>query len=127
MSRVSRRREDRFREGKRARHPLPAGFDLITFKSILHDWSNDDAARMLDRASQFLEPGGTLLIFERAPIEVGADAMPYWMIPMLLFLRNFRSPRFYEERLRERGFDNVEIETIQLEMPFFLVTARRGR
>ena len=43
-----------FVKGSALVDPLPAGFDLITFKSILHDWSNDDAARMLTRASQFL-------------------------------------------------------------------------
>ena len=46
---------------------------------------------------------------------------------MLLFFRNFRSPLFYQERLKELGFVDIEIQTIHLEMPFFLVTARRGR
>ncbi|MFI5455220.1 MAG: methyltransferase [Isosphaerales bacterium] len=115
-----------FVKGSALVDPLPTGFDLITFKSMLHDWSNDDATRILTRASQFLDAGATLLIFERAPIEVGTGPVPYWMIPMLLFFRNFRSPLFYQERLKELGFEGVEIQTIHLEMPFFLVTARRG-
>jgi O-methyltransferase domain len=116
-----------FIKGSALVDPLPAGFDLITFKSILHDWSNVDAARMLRRASQALEAGGTILIFERAELEIGSAPVPYSMIPMLLFFRNFRSPAFYQERLNELGFVEIEIQTIELEMPFFLVTARKGR
>jgi len=115
-----------FVKGSALVDPLPTGFDLITFKSMLHDWSNDDATRILTWASQFRDAGGTLLIFERAPIEVGTASVPYSMIPMLLFFRNFRSPLFYQERLKELGFEGVEIQTIHLEMPFFLVTARWG-
>jgi hypothetical protein len=116
-----------FVKGSALVDPLPPGCDLITFKSILHDWSNDDATRLLTRASEFLGAGGTILIFERAPIEIGTARAPYWMIPMLLFFRNFRSPLFYQERLKELGFEAIEVQTIHLEMPFFLVTATRGR
>jgi len=115
-----------FLKGNALVDPLPTGFDLITFKSMLHDWPEVDATRLLARARQSLDPGGTLLIFERAPIEVGAAAVPYSMIPMLLFFRSFRSPLFYQERLEGLGFEGIAIQTIHLEMPFFLVTARRG-
>lgn len=106
--------------------PLPAGCDLITFKSMLHDWPELEAKRLLTRASQALGPGGTLLIFERAPIEIGATGLPYSMIPMLLFFRSFRPPGFYKDHLEAIGMADVKIQTIHVEMPFFLVTARLG-
>ena len=56
-----------FVKGSALVDPLPTGCDLITFKSILHDWSNDDATRLLTRASEFLGAGGTILIFETRP------------------------------------------------------------
>jgi ubiquinone/menaquinone biosynthesis C-methylase UbiE len=115
-----------FLKGNALIDPLPTGFDLITFKSMLHDWPEGEATRFLARARQALDPCGTLLIFERAPIEVGPASVPYSMIPMLLFFRSFRSPSFYQERLEELGYEEIAVQTIHLEMPFFLVTARRG-
>ena len=115
-----------FQKGNALVDPLPAGFDAVIFKSMLHDWPDQEAAKLIERASGCLNPGGTLLIFERARFEVGGTVVPYSLIPMLLFFRSFRSPSYYQERLDESGFVDVEVQTIHLEMPFFLVTARLG-
>lgn len=106
--------------------PLPSGFDLIAFKSMLHDWPEPEAARLLARAGEALAPGGTLMIFERAPLDLGDAPVPYGMIPMLLFYRSFRDPSFYREQLGRLGFARIEIRTVLLEVPFFLLTASRG-
>ena len=104
---------------------LPEGFDLITFKSMLHDWPEKEAKQLIVKASQSLEPGGTLLIFERGSLEVSEKTLPYSMIPFLLFFHSFRSPVIYEEHLRDLGFQEIAIEKIYLETPFHLVTAKR--
>jgi SAM-dependent methyltransferase len=113
-----------FHAGNALTDPLPTGFDVVTFKSMLHDWPEMEAKRLLTRASQALRPGGTLLIFERGPIEVREKGLPYSMIPTLLFFRSFRSPAVYQDHLEAVGFAEVTVQTIHLEMPFFLVTAR---
>jgi SAM-dependent methyltransferase len=115
-----------FVKGNALADPLPTGFDLVTFKSMLHDWPEREARRLLARASQSLNPGGTMLIFERGPIEAGKGRLPYSQIPMLLFFRSFRSPSLYEEHLKTLGFADVQVREIDLEMRFFLVTARLG-
>ncbi len=56
-------------------------FDMITFKSMLHDWPEREAKQFITGASHSLEPLGTLLIFERGPLEVGETTLPYSMIP----------------------------------------------
>jgi len=114
-----------FIKGNALTDVLPKGFDLITFKSMLHDWPEKEVKRLILRAGQSLEPGGTLLIFERGPLELGETTLPYSMIPFLLFFRSFRSPVVYEEQLKELGFQNTEVQKIDLEMPFFLVTATK--
>jgi SAM-dependent methyltransferase len=101
---------------------LPTGFDLITFKSMLHDWPEKEAKQFIARASRSLEPGGRLLIFERGPFEVGETTLSYSMIPFLLFFRSFRSPEVYVEHLEDLGFQDIRTQRIDLEMPFFLVT-----
>jgi SAM-dependent methyltransferase len=104
--------------------PLPTGFDLITFKSMLHDWPDEDARSFLSRAAEALEPGGILLIFERGPLEVRGP-LPYGQLPMLLFFRSFRQPGFYTEHLAGLGLRDVAVQSVELESPFFLVTARK--
>jgi ubiquinone/menaquinone biosynthesis C-methylase UbiE len=114
-----------FMKGNALTDPLPEGFDLITFKSILHDWPEEEAKQFIEKASQSLEPGGTLLIFERGPLEVREKTFPYSMIPLLLFFHSFRSPVIYEEHLRDLDFQDIKIEKIILETPFYLITATK--
>lgn len=114
-----------FIKGDALTDELPNGFDLITFKSMLHDWPENEAEQFIARASQSLEPGGALLIFERGPLEVGETTLPYSMIPFLLFFHSFRSPVTYEEQLRALRFQDIKVEKIDLETPFYLITARK--
>jgi SAM-dependent methyltransferase len=114
-----------FIRGDALTDPLPEGFDLITFKSMLHDWPEKEAKQLVEKASHSLEPGGTLLIFERGPLEIREKTLPYSMIPFLLFFHSFRSPTIYEEHLKYLGFQDISIEKIDLETPFYLVTATK--
>jgi SAM-dependent methyltransferase len=114
-----------FIKGNALTDPIPGGFDLITFKSMLHDWPEKEARQLIEKASHSLEPGGTLLIFERGPLEVREKTLPYSMVPFLLFFPSFRSPAIYEEHLRGLDFQGIEIEKIILETPFYLVTAKK--
>jgi SAM-dependent methyltransferase len=111
-----------FVKGNALADPLPAGFDLVAFKSMLHDWPERETGRLLERACRSLNPGGTLLVFERGPIEARGGTLPYSMLPMLLFFRAFRPPTFYAARLRALGLTRIEVQTFGLETPFFLVT-----
>ncbi|MBP6903535.1 MAG: methyltransferase domain-containing protein [Burkholderiaceae bacterium] len=44
---------------------LPQPVDVILLKSVLHDWNDDDAVRILRRACQALAPEGRVLVIER--------------------------------------------------------------
>jgi SAM-dependent methyltransferase len=104
---------------------LPRGYDLITFKSMLHDWPVEDAQRFLAKASRALDPGGTLLIFERGPIELGGQTPPFSMLPILLFFRSYRPPAMYSKHLEALGFQDIECRGIELDTPFLLITAKK--
>ena len=106
--------------------PMPSGFDLVTFKSMLHDWPAQEAGRFIAEAARSLNPGGTLLIFERAPIPVRAATPPLSMLPNLLFFRSYRQPSAYVEQLQALGLGGIEQREIALDSPFFLVTARKA-
>jgi ubiquinone/menaquinone biosynthesis C-methylase UbiE len=103
----------------------PGGFDIVSFKSMLHDWQDREAKQIMANAARCLKPGGTLLIFERAPIEVTNTAPSYSAIPFLHFFSGYRGPDFYTKYLHEMGFRDVAIRKIELDMPFVLVTGVR--
>ena len=106
---------------------LPGEYDAVTFKSVLHDWSDDAAARFIRRAARSVKSGGTLLIFERGPLDLSGQGIPYHLVPYLLFTRFFRSPALYVNELKDLGFEDVTVKTVQLETPFFLVTGVKAR
>lgn len=43
---------------------VPSGGDLYSLRRILHDWSDDDARRILDRIRAVMPPEGRLLVIE---------------------------------------------------------------
>lgn len=103
---------------------LPAGFDAISFKSMLHDWPEAEALAFLEKAARAVEPGGSLLVFERGLVEPAA-VPPFSALPVLLFFRSYRSPAVYERHLQALGMQDVRSRSITLDTPFHLVTARR--
>jgi SAM-dependent methyltransferase len=105
--------------------PVPGGADLIVFKSMLHDWPQEDAERFLAKAARSLDPGGTLLIFERGPLQVRDSVPIFSLLPILLFFRSYRSPTAYTRKLEDLGFKDVELREIALDTPFFVLTARK--
>jgi len=105
--------------------PLPQGQDLVTFKSMLHDWAEEQVLSWLAYAHRALNPGGTVLIFERSILSLGESQVPYSHIPLMLFFRSYRSHEFYTDSLAAVGFRDVQCKAIELDMPFMLVTARK--
>lgn len=114
-----------FHEADALRDDLPQGFDLVVFKSTLHDWPDAEARTLLDKAEAALVPGGTLLIFERGPLGRESSGRSFASLPFLLFAPWFRPPALYVEHLDGLGFEGVQEERIELDTPFFLIRARK--
>ena len=106
-------------------HALPAAADLISFKSVLHDWPEADAVQLLERACGIVRPGGRLLIFERGPIEARGRRISYAMAPDLVFLHFLRPADLYLKQLSRLGFEDIQYRRIELDMGFHLIVARR--
>jgi SAM-dependent methyltransferase len=114
-----------FIKGDVRQDALPGGYDLIAFKSMLHDWPQAEAERILAKAAAALAPGGTLLIFERAPLEARGATPPFSMLPILLFFRSYRPPSAYVKPLQGLGLRNIEQRSIELDTTFSLVAGRK--
>jgi SAM-dependent methyltransferase len=104
---------------------LPPAADLVSFKSVLHDWPDTDAEQLLERAHSVVRPGGRLLIFERGPIEVRGRRIPYAMGPDLVFLHFLRPIDLYLKKLKDLGFSAITHRRVELDMAFHLIVAER--
>lgn len=104
---------------------IPNGYDLITCKSVLHDWPDDYALHIMESVYNALPNGGRFLIFERQQWDFQAEAMPYGSLPVTLFFRSYRKPQFYISALQAAGFHGVEVRTIRLDLPFMLISATK--
>jgi SAM-dependent methyltransferase len=114
----------RFTAGDFRRDLLPGGMDVVILKSVLHDWPEGDARSLLETAAKALKPGGQIVIFERLPFDLDRH-LGYHEISNLMFLHHLRTPELYRARLTATGFDITADERITLDMPFFLLAARK--
>lgn len=104
---------------------LPSGHDLISFKSVLHDWPDAEAGQFLDAAVSVLVPGGHLLIFERAEMPLDGTRLGFASVANLVFLPFFRTAQFYKDHLTRLGMRVTGHETVELDMPFHLILAEK--
>lgn len=114
-----------FVKGDARRQQPPKGFDLVTFKSVLHDWPEDEATELIGKGRESLNPGGTLLVFEREPPDYHRGRPPYHVLPYLLFCHHFRHADFYVRIMERLGFIYITVTRVALEMPFMLVTGKK--
>jgi hypothetical protein len=107
------------------RDDLPGGYDLVSFKSMLHDWPIEDALKFIGKAAAAVQPGGTVLIFERGPLDVRSTTPLFGALPVLMFFRSYRSPGAYMKAMQSLGLVDVRCIHLQLDTPFFVVSARK--
>jgi SAM-dependent methyltransferase len=115
----------RFAAGDMRRDALPGGMDTAILKSVLHDWPDEDACRLLDTAAAALKPGGQIVIFERLPFDL-SQPLGYADIAILMFLHHLRGPALYRAHLEKRGLAITAQTQITLDMPFFLLAAQKS-
>jgi SAM-dependent methyltransferase len=105
--------------------PLPGGFELVCFKSMLHDWDTPNVRQFLGKAWEALLPGGRVLIYEREAVDLERSGFPFQLLSMVPYLTLLRKGPEYASFLEELGFRETEVERVENEMPFLLVTGRR--
>ena len=106
---------------------LPPPAELVSFKSVLHDWPEREARELLKTGASLVTPGGRMLIFERAPLDFRRHPFTYALAPDLAFLHFLRPEKLYAETLTELGFHIDLVRTIELEVDFHLILATRKK
>lgn len=105
---------------------IPPGFDVITFKSVLHDWPDEIVSDLLTRSFAALPLDGVVVIFERIAWDVTQFPLTFSQLPVALFLRSYRSPEFYQHELARVGFMDIQVTQFVLDVPFLVVIARKS-
>lgn len=89
----------------------PGDFDAVLLSQILHDWSDEEAVRLVRRAFQALAPGGTLLIHEKLVTQDGGPlANGLVNLDMLVWTEGRQwSANELELLLKDAGFESVDV------------------
>lgn len=98
--------------------------ELITFKSVLHDWPTEVLPDILRNACSALSAGGQLIILERESLPKGVSLPTgFHQAFNLIFAQYYRSPDVYKTILHDIGMEVVDVESIDLDWPFALIKA----
>src|SRR5262249_51519362 len=103
---------------------VPKGADLHVLKFILHDWTDDECVRILQRCREALAAGGRLLVVEMlVPEEIRPDFVMLMDLNMLVMTGGRERTQEEFGRLFERsGFRLARV--VATKSPFFLLEAR---
>jgi hypothetical protein len=81
---------------------LPAGADLYTLKSVLHDWADTEARAILRRCAEAAAPNGRVVVFTKST--EGEEASPELLMLVLVGGRD-RSLEEFRELARSAGLE----------------------
>ncbi len=116
---------------------VPEGSDLYLIKSILHDWTDDQAVTILSNCREVLPPGGLVLIVEPVlpqTVATSADADAVdggtTYLSDLNMLVNVggreRTRRDFAEVCRRAGLSLTSVTPLAQAAPFSLIQAVAG-
>jgi hypothetical protein len=106
---------------------LPTGFDLYLLKSILHDWNDQDAIRILKVLCGSMASTSKLIVIERLiPESPLQDPTTIWLDLHMLCITGGqeRTLQEYHRLFREAGLRASR--SIKTSGPFYLLEAVRG-
>ncbi|MFT6912017.1 MAG: hypothetical protein ACJAQW_000614 [Paracoccaceae bacterium] len=103
--------------------PRPGGrpAQMVLFKSVLHDWEAPAAKKMLQRAFDYLPPGGRVVVCERGTVEDEPFSGAAPCAADLVFAGFYRTPEAYEQMLAGLGATLGERRSLRLGMTFHIV------
>lgn len=97
---------------------VPDGADVYLLSRVLHNWSDDDARRLLRHCREAMAPGGRVLVAERVLPDEGRPWLSLVLDAhmMVMTAGAERTEGGYEELLRSAGLTTLRILDLPLEM-----------
>lgn len=94
------------------RDPLPAGYDVLSFIRVLHDWPADTARHLLRQARRALAAGGRIVICEEFRTRDRLAVQFFWtyfLIGADECHSRLREATWYTDALDELGFRDIQV------------------
>lgn len=104
---------------------LPAGYDVLSFVRVLHDWPEEVARTLLLEAKQALAPGARIVVCEEFRTRDRLAVQFFWtyfLIGVDACVSRLREVEWYTRTLGELGFIDIQV----IPGAFDLVVAIRG-
>jgi demethylspheroidene O-methyltransferase len=104
--------------------PLPTGYDAISFVRVLHDWPDETARMLLEKAYAALPSGGRVIVCEefRTPDRLAIQFFwSYFLIGVDSCVSRLREADLYLDALRAIGFRDDKV----IHGGFDIITATR--
>ena len=92
--------------------PLPAGYDVLSFVRVLHDWPAEVARTLLEKAREALPPGGRIAICEEFRTRDRLAVQFFWtyfLIGVDACTSRLREVGWYTEALAALGFTDIRV------------------
>jgi hypothetical protein len=101
-----------FVAGDFLREDLPAGYDVLSFVRVLHDWPNEVATMLVKKAFDALRPGGRIVISEEMRNGERLAIQFFWsyfLVGLDNCVSRLREATYYVESLTRAGFVDCQV------------------
>ncbi len=95
-------------------------YDLISYKSVLHDWPDEHVLELIKKAWGELIPGGRFVVIERAKFPGSTVPLGLGQAPVWMFWNYYRSPAFYESILQKHFHVYAETQIVHADMTWMV-------
>jgi len=91
---------------------LPGGYDVVSFVRVLHDWDEEKARTLLEKATRALAPGGRLVVCEEFRTKERLAVQFFWTYFLMgvdACESRLRDAEFYLRELSGLGFAEAHV------------------
>jgi SAM-dependent methyltransferase/DNA-binding HxlR family transcriptional regulator len=113
-----------FVAGDFLREALPAGYDVLSFVRVLHDWPNEVATMLMNKAFDAVRPGGRIVVSEEMRNGERLAIQFFWsyfLVGLDNCVSRLREATYYVEILTRAGFVDCQV----IPGPFDVIVATR--
>jgi SAM-dependent methyltransferase len=104
-----------------AENRMDGQYDLVSFKSVLHDWPDEHVLELIKKAWGKLTPGGRFVVIERAKFSGSTVPLGLGQAPVWMFWNYYRAPAFYESIFQKHFQVSAQTQIVHADMTWMVM------